>query len=118
MAAALALSACATVPAPPRADGFAMLHQTTRAGAVEVTPDAVREDSRCPMNARCVWAGRVVLDATVRENGRSMSRTLILGEPALTADGELMLDSVEPPTRTDTPIRAEDYRFHFSWRSR
>lgn len=116
--AALAVSACATIPAAVRADGFARLGEATRAGPVTLRPTRVVEDSRCPMNARCIWAGRVVLETTVIESGRSQVRNLILGEPALTLNGEVMLDSVEPPTRTDTPIRPGDYRFHFSYRAR
>ncbi|MDF8335059.1 hypothetical protein [Novosphingobium cyanobacteriorum] len=116
--ASLLIAGCATVPPPVRSDGFAMLHEATRVGPLTVRPEAVREDSRCPMNARCIWAGRVVIDASVKEGDRWIPRSLVLGEPALTTDGEVMLDSVEPPTRTDTPIRAQDYRFHFSWKGR
>jgi len=116
--AALAVSACTTIPASVREDGFARLGEATRAGPVTVRPLRVVEDSRCPMNARCIWAGRVVLAATVTENGRAQQRELILGEPALTVNGAVMLDSVEPPTRTDTPIRPGDYRFHFGYRAR
>ncbi|WP_225010238.1 hypothetical protein [Novosphingobium percolationis] len=83
-----------------------------RAGPVSVRADEVVEDSRCPMNARCVWAGRVVLAATVTQEGRAQQRKLVLGEPALVRGGAIMLDSVEPPTRTDTPIKPGDYRFH------
>ncbi|WP_408587615.1 hypothetical protein [Novosphingobium sp.] len=106
------LAACATIPAVVRDDGFARLGETTRAGPVSVRADEVLEDSRCPMNARCVWAGRVVLAATVTQEGRAQQRKLVLGEPALVRGGAIMLDSVEPPTRTDTPIKPGDYRFH------
>ncbi|MCH7627708.1 MAG: hypothetical protein IH997_03215 [Proteobacteria bacterium] len=106
------LAACATIPAVVRDDGFARLGETTRAGPVSVRADEVVEDSRCPMNARCVWAGRVVLAATVTQEGRAQQRKLVLGEPALVRGGAIMLDSVEPPTRTDTPIKPGDYRFH------
>lgn len=110
------LAACATVTSPPRADGSAALHQTTQAGPLRVRPERVVEDSRCPMNARCIRAGRVVVEATVWDAGHAQSRSLILGETALTAAGELMLDSVEPSTQTGTAIAPGDYRFHFSYR--
>lgn len=106
------LAACATIPAAVREDGFARLGESTRAGAVVVRADGVAEDSRCPMNARCIWAGRVVLDATVTEGGVSQQRKLILGEPALVRSGSVTLDSVEPATQTNAPIRPADYRFH------
>ena len=70
--AALSLGACATLPngpivngGPVRPDGMAMIGQPTRVGALVVTPKTLVEDSRCPMNARCVWAGRVVVTARI-----------------------------------------------------
>lgn len=106
------LAACATIPAAVRDDGYVRLGETTRAGPVTVRADHVVEDSRCPMNARCIWAGRVVLAATVTEDGHAEQRRLVLGEPALVRSGAIVLDTVEPPTKTDTPIRPADYRFH------
>ncbi|MEO0033919.1 MAG: hypothetical protein RIS94_3677, partial [Pseudomonadota bacterium] len=86
---AASLSACATVP-PPGVDGYAALGQATRVGPLLIRPDAVREDSRCAANVQCIWAGRVVVDATVREEGQSLTRTLVLGEPSLTRGGEVV----------------------------
>ncbi|MCW1383369.1 hypothetical protein OLX02_11105 [Novosphingobium sp. KCTC 2891] len=111
----LALGGCATIPSPVRSDGFARLGEATRAGPLVVRADEVQEDSRCPMNARCIWAGRVVLAVTVTDAGSTQRRSVTLGEPSLTRDGALVLDSVEPPTRTDVPIRRGDYRFHFRY---
>src|SRR5699024_2605974 len=55
----LALSACATVAEPPPAptDGIARaaLGERVYVDGPRVTPLQVLEDSRCPMNARCVW---------------------------------------------------------------
>jgi len=126
---ALALSACAIIPqsaeslpvstpplAPqPASQGLIGLGQTADLGVVTLRPEAVIEDSRCPMNARCVWAGRVVVDATVWKAGRAERRQLTLGAPA--ADG-VMLDTAEPGRTTDGPIAPQDYRFHFSIQTR
>ncbi|MBB3861161.1 hypothetical protein GGQ88_002433 [Novosphingobium hassiacum] len=115
---ALALSACTIIPPaveqapPPQSDGFAQIGQTIRVGALTIRPDAINEDSRCPMNARCVWAGRVIVAATVMQNGESTFRNFTLGEPA--SDG-LMLDTVEPGRTTlEGAIPPASYRFHFS----
>ncbi|MBA4354300.1 MAG: hypothetical protein C0409_06370 [Novosphingobium sp.] len=106
----MALSGCAIIP-QPASDGFARLGQSTRIAALNVRPEAVIEDSRCPMNARCIWAGRVVIEASVWQGGVPERRQFTLGDPA--ADG-LMLDTVEPGRTTDGPIAPKDYRFHFS----
>ncbi len=79
--AALALSACATLPAavPVRSDGLAHLHEATRVGSLVVTPRAVIEDSRCPINARCIWAGRLVLKTRIDGAGWRETVDLTLG---------------------------------------
>jgi hypothetical protein len=112
----VALSACATVPAPVRADGFAGLGERTRAGPLLVRPDKVVEDSRCPMNARCVWAGRVVVRTTVWESGRASSRDLTLGVPMAVSGAELVLDTVEPGRTTGSAIVPGDWQFHYEVR--
>lgn len=112
---AFALSACVTVPPAVRADGSSRLGETTRAGPLLVRADRLVEDSRCPINARCIWAGRVVLAASVTEAGRTTARNLVLGEPALFAQGSLVLDSVAPGTLAGQEIRPADYTFHFAY---
>jgi hypothetical protein len=98
MFAALALSACATLPAaaPMRSDGLARIGETTRVGTLAVTPLRVVEDSRCPINARCIWAGRLVLSATVAASGWQETRNLTLGEPLALHATTLTLTSAEP----------------------
>src|SRR3546814_15909501 len=63
LAAAFALSACATTAGAPLPDGSDVaLGQKAYVDGPPVQPVEVAEDSRCPMNARCVWAGRVRSD--------------------------------------------------------
>ena len=107
---ALALAACATTSKVERTDGFAMIGQTTRVGADKVRVDSLIEDSRCPMNARCVWAGRVIVEATVERGGAFDTKRFTLGEPS---DG-LMLDTIEPGRMAGKKLKPADYQFHFS----
>ncbi len=106
IAAALSLSACATAPltgSPVRSDGIAAIGQPTRVGALVVTPQAVVEDSRCPINARCVWAGRLIVKARI--DGASWRETvnLTLGEPHTTHGTRLALVSGEPGKMAGSP---------------
>ncbi|WP_419809498.1 hypothetical protein [Sphingomonas sp.] len=87
------------------------LHQTQRVGPYRVMPVRVVEDSRCPMNARCVWAGRLVVRATIVRGRTRMTRDLTLGEPA--APG-LVLDSVSPDRVAGEQPAPRPYRFHFA----
>lgn len=75
-------------------------------------PVAVLEDSRCPQNARCVWAGRLRLNVAIEGVGE---REIILGEEAVqTPRGAFQLVAVSPGPWTDWPEGAMPaYRFGF-----
>jgi hypothetical protein len=112
----LALSACAaTRQHSPLPDGSDVtLGERAMVDGPVVEPVAVLEDSRCPMNARCVWAGRVrVKMLWIRGNGEKQPFEATLGEPTQLADGQFTLESVRPEKRTDRVIKPEDYRFSF-----
>ncbi len=116
----VALSACATTPgagdeaAPlPDASHVALGQQAYADGPV-IQPVAVLEDSRCPENVTCVWAGQLRLKMIwVRTGGRSQPFEVTLGKQTPLADGTISLESVSPARRTDRPIKPEDYRFAF-----
>lgn len=112
---ALLLSACATTAGAPLADGSDVaLGQKAFIDGPIVEPVAIIEDSRCPMNARCVWAGRVrVKMLWHRGNGEKQPFDVTLGEPTPLADGQFTLESVRPERRTDVTLRSADYRFSF-----
>ena len=96
--AAFALAACASLPtaAPVRSDGLARIGEATRIGALVVTPRSVLEDSRCPINARCIWAGRVIVRTEIAGAGWRETLNLTLGERVATHGTTLGLTSVEP----------------------
>ncbi len=77
-----------------------------------VRPLAVVEDSRCPQNARCVWAGRLRLNVSVEGVGE---REITLDEAAVqTTRGAFRLVAVSPGPWTDWPeSRRPPYRFGF-----
>ena len=113
--AALALSACATTRGAPLPDGSDVaLGQKAYVDGPLVQPVEVVEDSRCPMNARCVWAGRVrVKMVWIRGNGEKQPFEATLGEPVQLADGQFTLESVRPEKMTNVTIKPSDYRFSF-----
>lgn len=111
LAAAL-LSGCVSVP-PVGEDGSTEVRIGQRAnlGGPRVTPLRVLEDSRCPMEARCVWAGRVRLEVRIELGGGTTVRELASDQPLPVADGQLELLGVMPPTSTQRRIDPRDYRF-------
>lgn len=112
--AALALSACATTgSATPLPDGSDVaLGQRAYVDGPIVQPVAILEDSRCPMNARCVWAGRLrVKMIWWRGNGEKQPFEVTLGESTPLADGAIRIEAVRPDKMTNVTLKPEDYRF-------
>lgn len=113
--ASFALAGCVSTP-PPLAEGPARLGQVVYAGGPRVRPVSLVEDSRCPMNARCVWAGRATVRAEVILGSGTRTLDLTLGEPVLVADGQLTLVSVTPERMAGDPKPdPTDYRFAFEF---
>lgn len=110
----LALSACATVAAAPREDRTAALGETIRIVDLLVTPRAVIEDSRCPRDVTCVWAGRVVLRLDVDDGSSRRTLDLDWHRPVQIGDGMLALDDVSPARDSRSDIAPSDYRFRFT----
>lgn len=110
--AAALLGACATVPRVDE-DGSTELRLGQRGdlGGPKVTPLRVLEDSRCPMEARCVWAGRVRLEVKVELGSGTTVREVATDQPVGIADGSLELLGVMPPKSTQYQIDPKQYRF-------
>ena len=106
------LSGCVTVP-PIAEDGSTevRLGQRVNLGGPRVTPLRVLEDSRCPMEARCIWAGRVRLEVRIELGSGTTVRELASDKPLQIADGQLELLGTMPPTSTQRTIAPGDYRF-------
>jgi hypothetical protein len=76
---------------------------------------AVLEDSRCPEQALCVWAGRVRINARVRLGRDAALRELELGKPVQVADGALTLVAVTPGKMQGQALAPGRYRFAFTF---
>lgn len=82
--------------APFRVPGTvtARLNQEVQIGDVRVKPLEVLEDSRCPVDANCIWAGRVRLRVAVSGAGEQVME---VGRPVNVAGGQrLTLVGVAP----------------------
>jgi hypothetical protein len=103
---------CTTVP-PVNDDGSTevRLGQRVDLGGPKVTVLKVLEDSRCPMEARCVWAGQVRTQVRIELGPGTSVKELISNQPLPVADGTLELLGVMPPTSTQSTIKPQDYRF-------
>ena len=106
------LTACATTP-PVNEDGASevRLNQWADLGGPRVRVLRVLEDSRCPMEARCIHAGRVRVAVEIALGSGREHRELASDAPLPLADGALELLGVMPPTSVAGPIKPGDYRF-------
>lgn len=78
---------------------------------LRVRPLEVLEDSRCPQNARCVWAGRLRLRVSVEGVGeREIADD---ADGIQTPRGNFALVAISPGPWTDLPQGAVPYRFGF-----
>lgn len=112
------LAACATTgAAQPGREGPVGIGQTAYVGGPRVRPDRVIEDSRCPTDVRCVWAGRLVVRSTVTGGSWSKVLNLELGKPTGVADGTLTLVNVTPGRVVggSKPAKPAPQRFTFKF---
>ena len=107
----LTLVGCATTAVPDNGLTYARIGQTAYIDGPRVTPLEVLEDSRCPAQVQCVWAGRVRIRARIDLGSGSQTRELTLGKPEQVADGSLELVEVAPAKSKEGAIPPRDYRF-------
>ena len=103
---------------PPGSAGSlasARLGERVEVDGPQVTPLAVLEDSRCPAEGTCVWAGRVRIRARIHLGSGDVTREMTLAEPIQLADGALELAAVRPARSIAGNIEPGDYRFAFSF---
>lgn len=108
---ALTLGGCITFRSVDDGIFRARILETVQAGPITVTPETLIEDSRCPAETQCVWAGWVRIRAQV--DGSPVELTL--GEPLTFPAGQLMLAEVSPPQRKDINRYPDEYRFGFTF---
>ena len=109
--AGLALASCVT----PGNSATPGLGQVGLIDGLRIRPLAIVEDSRCPINAICVWAGRLVVRTEIRGGGWREVRDLELRKPAPIADGQLTLTEAAPSKMAEQPIDPKAYRFTFAF---
>ncbi len=91
------------------------LGQTITLDGPRVRPLEVLEDSRCPVDARCVWSGRVRLKVLIIGGKRSFIRIIEQGKGEAVFDGTLSLVNVLPLRQIGKDIPKRAYRFSFKF---
>jgi hypothetical protein len=92
----------------------ARLGRTVMVDGPRVTPLAVLEDTRCPILAQCVWAGRVRIRARIAGGTKAFVREMEIGKPIPVFDGQLTLEKVTPERPSQQP-KPRTYQFTFTF---
>lgn len=108
---------------PPPADGEVAvespktietgINEGASALGVTITPLEVLEDSRCPADVQCVWAGRVRVRATLETASGKNEQIIISNTPVMTDAKKITLVRIEPEARANTEEQPSAYRFYF-----
>jgi hypothetical protein len=115
----LALASCGTAPAEESRSVDLGVEVTLGPGAaasVKSTPMKVRfiavtEDSRCPRDVTCIWAGEVKAQIEILESGQPATKVeLLLGGSTVANACRVTLVRVEPQPASTAKIASQDYR--------
>ena len=81
-----------------------------KAEKLEVKFVGIDEDSRCPADVTCVWAGEVVVRLALRRDSRN-KEVSVKEAQGLAVDGyTISILQVLPPRASSTPVAPADYR--------
>ena len=111
----LLLAACVGYNVKDDGTKRARIDQTVEIADFALTPLEVLEDSRCPENVQCVWAGRLRLKARIDFGGKVTEPELALGEAWPIGGGTLEMTEAKPHPEQGRTIYPEDYRFGFTY---
>lgn len=82
---------------------------------VSITPIQIVEDSRCPKDVQCIWAGTVKVKAKIESAlGVDDDAVLEIGTPLTTEAEEIVLTDVSPAKIPDQEIPTSSYRLTFT----
>jgi hypothetical protein len=82
--------------------------RAVRINDMVLRPVAVVQDSRCPANVNCVWAGQLIAEFETAPGKRIR---LEMGKPLPIGGGRLMLLGASPQPIAGKPIPPASYRF-------
>jgi hypothetical protein len=85
---------------------------------VALTPIEVTDDSRCPRDVQCIWAGTVKVRTKIESGLGTSEMVLELGQPVTTEAEEITLTEVTPGKVAGEEIPVSSYRFTFEVKKR
>jgi hypothetical protein len=87
------------------------LKEPTTQSGITITALEVLEDSRCPVDVQCIWAGQVRLRAKITSIQGESEVIFITGLPVTIEAQDITLTDTSPSPRSKQTIKPGDYRF-------
>lgn len=85
-----------------------------KVGDVSIILNAVTQDSRCPADVQCIWAGAVSLNVTLSDTLHSETVDISSAEtPRIFGENEISIVSIVPPSRSKKEILKSEYKITF-----
>jgi hypothetical protein len=81
---------------------------------VTITPRQVVDDSRCPTDVQCIWAGTAHVRASINTSAEMRDETFELGKPLRLGAYTITLSELTPAKSAGDEIPASSYRFVFT----
>jgi hypothetical protein len=91
----------------------AKINETVSAFGVQITPLEVLEDSRCPEDVVCIWAGTVKVRAMLSGTLGETEQIFELRQKVLTEKVSIILTDVRPVAISTEKIEIDQYQFEF-----
>ena len=120
----LMLTACAASPQAPGPSGSGYfsgqgtvgLDEAIRIANLRIIPVAIVEDSRCPADVQCVWAGRLIARVMIQSpDFATRTEAMELGRGIALEDARsLTITAAEPVRRSGDSITPDAYRLTFT----
>lgn len=109
---------CEFAACPPLEATTATIHTTmgqVMTGIhVSITPHAVLDDSRCPTDVQCIWAGTVKTKVTIKTPEGTSEETLEIGKPIHKGSYTITFTELTPAPHSGETIPDASYRFTFT----
>lgn len=98
-----------------RSEGSATVKLLERAEFKEVSimPRKVAEDSRCPSDVECIWAGQTKVEADITTLKGMTAHTFVNNETFLIEGYKVTLEKVDPYPKAPGKIADANYQFTF-----
>lgn len=88
--------------------------ETTKVAGLTFTLNSFVQDSRCPIDVRCIQAGAVTVNVTARQNGQVQTQNFASDEvPHQFGQYKVSITDIKPDRKSGQELTQQQYRITF-----